>query len=102
MGIFHRRSPQVCPPEFITIPFRSGIQDALSDSFPIRLREETQKQYGRYPGYCPATHIPARCVSIGSFQIGTGVETRTSREFGPSASKINPKEDLMKRNIART
>jgi hypothetical protein len=31
-----------------------------------------------------------------------GVETRTSREFGPSASKVNPKEDLMKRNLART
>src|ERR1700686_3734379 len=32
--------------------------------------------------------------SASGFQIGTGVETRTSRKFGPLASKINPKEDV--------
>jgi hypothetical protein len=40
-------------------------------------------------GVLPFNPRSGKVRAIGSFKIGTGVETRRSGEFGPSASKIN-------------
>src|ERR1700674_6082827 len=102
MGIFHSQYPQVVRQSLSPNSVRSGIQEALSFWFPNRLREETRKQYGRYPGYCPATHIRARCASWEVSKLKRG---ERPERVGSSALRLQKsilRRMTMKRKFART